>query len=136
MDIKLFEGGYVPEKIKLPDSGIDIYMPKGFTIRPFETLTLPLGIGVSIPEGCTGLIVPRSSIAEKGLIIQTSAIDPDYAGEIHLIVTNCSPNTYIIAQHDRICSLIVYQTLNARIEIVDELQSKYRKTNGLGSSGK
>lgn len=137
MKIKLFDKTVViPHKSHLPDSGIDLFMPNGFSIGPLETKTIPLGIGVSIPEGTAGILIPRSSIAEKGLIIQTSAIDPDYAGEIHLIVTNCSNNTYIVNKGDRVCSLICVNILNPYIEIVDELPSTYRKAAGLGSTGK
>lgn len=137
MKVKRFDKTMImPHKSHLPDSGLDIFMPTSFTIEPFETLTIPLGIGVSIPEGTAGILIPRSSIAEKGLIIQTAAIDPDYAGEIHLIVTNCSKRTYKILAGDRVCSLICVNILNPYIEEVEELPSTYRRFAGLGSTGK
>lgn len=137
MKLKLFNNDVkLPQKSHLPDSGIDLFVPTSFVIRPFETKTIPLGIGVSIPEGFAGMLVPRSSIAEQGLIIQTSVIDPDYAGEIHLIVTNCSNKTVMICKDDRVCSLVCVSILNPYIELTNELPSTYRKTAGLGSTGK
>lgn len=137
MKIKSFRNDVkLPEKMRLPDSGLDIYIPETFEIQPFRTKTIGLGIGVSIPEGYAGMIVPRSSIAEKGLIIQTAAIDPDYSGEIHLIVTNCNHEYARIEKDTRICSLIVYNVLNPYLEVVDELPSTYRGKQGLGSTGK
>ena len=137
MKIKLFKPDIkVPKKAHLPDVGLDIFMPEQFSIAPLETKTLSLGLGVAIPEGFAGIIVPRSSIAEKGLIIQTSIIDPDYTGEIHLIVTNCSENTMYIDKDQRVCSLVMMSVLNPYIEIVDELQSTTRGSHGLGSTGK
>lgn len=125
----------MPVKSHLPDVGLDIFTPKEFWIRPLETITVGLELAVSIPEGFAGMLVPRSSITEKGLIIQTAVIDPDYTGEIHLIVTNCSNNVQCIKEGQRICSLVVYSVLNARIEEVEEMTETERNAKGLGSSG-
>ena len=125
----------MPVKSHLPDVGLDIFMPKEFWLRPLETITVGLELAVSIPEGFAGMLVPRSSIAEKGLIVQTAVIDPDYTGEIHLIVTNCSNDVQRIREGQRVCSLVVYSVLNARIEEVEEMTETERNTKGLGSSG-
>lgn len=137
MKIKLFnENIKLPKKQHLPDSGFDIFMPQDLIVESLETITISLGIGVAIPEGHAGMLVPRSSIADKGLIIQTAVIDPDYSGEIHLIVTNCSRESYEIKKDDRVCSLIVYTVLNPYLEITDELPNGYRGAKGLGSTGR
>lgn len=125
----------MPVKSHLPDVGLDIFTPKEFWIRPLETITVGLELAVSIPEGFAGMLVPRSSITEKGLIIQTAVIDPDYTGEIHLIVTNCSNEVQHVKEGQRVCSLVVYSVLNARIEEVEEMTETERNTKGLGSSG-
>lgn len=125
----------MPVKSHLPDVGLDIFTPKEFWLRPLETITVGLELAVSIPEGFAGMLVPRSSITERGLIIQTAVIDPDYTGEIHLIVTNCSNEVQHVKEGQRICSLVVYSVLNARIEEVEEMTETERNTKGLGSSG-
>lgn len=137
MKIKLFKPDIkLPVKSHLPDSGLDIFMPEGVVLQPFETATVSLQLGVAIPEGFAGMLVPRSSIAAKGLIIQTAIIDPDYTGDIHLIITNCSNQTHVIEKDQRVCSLVVYSVLNPYIQIVDELPNTERGNNGLGSTGK
>ena len=136
MKIKLFDDSIkLPIKSHLPDCGLDLFLPTDVTLEPFETKTIGLKFAVAIPEGFAGMLVPRSSIAEKGLVIQTSVIDPDYIGEIHLIITNCSKHPQILMKNSRVCSLIVYSILNAYIEQVDELVSTTRGTAGLGSTG-
>lgn len=125
----------MPIKSHLPDVGLDIFTPKEFWLRPLETITIGLELAVSIPEGFAGMLVPRSSITERGMIVQTAVIDPDYTGEIHLIVTNCSNNVQHIEEGQRVCSLVVYSVLNARIEEVEEMTETERNTKGLGSSG-
>ena len=136
MKIKLFDNIQLPKKSHLPDSGLDCFMPKSFSLKPFETKTIGLGFGIQVPEGFAGMLVPRSSIAEQGLIIQTSIIDPDYTGEIHLIITNCNNKAVEISQNQRVCSLVIYNVLNVRLDMVYEFEKTERGSNGLGSSGK
>ena len=136
MKIKKFRDDVeIPAKSHLPDVGLDLFMPEDFDIEPLETKTIGLGLGVAIPEGYAGMLVPRSSIAAKGLIIQTSIIDPDYSGEIHLIVTNCSKVKQYIKRDQRLCSLVMFNALNARIELVRDLEHTERGEKGLGSTG-
>lgn len=136
MKIKLFKNVQLPKKSHLPDSGLDCFMPESFELKPLETKTIGLGIGIQVPEGFAGMLVPRSSIAEKGLLIQTSIIDPDYTGEIHLIITNCSSNNVAIEKNQRVCSLVVYNVLNVRLDVVYDFEQTNRGNNGLGSTGK
>lgn len=137
MKIKLLrEDVVLPKKSHLPDVGLDIFMPENFSIAPLETKTIGLGLAVAIPEGFAGMIIPRSSIAAKGLIIQTSVIDPDYTAEIHLIITNCSNETFEVVKGQRLCSLVMVSVLNAYIETTDKLESTTRGLDGLGSTGK
>ena len=128
-DIKL------PEKSHLPDVGLDIFLPEDIHLEPLETKTIGLGLAVAIPEGFAGLLVPRSSVAQRGLIIQTSIIDPDYTSEIHLIITNCSNHQQHASKGQRLCSLVMFNALNAYIETTDILTSTTRGSQGLGSTG-
>lgn len=137
MKYKLFNNTIkLPQKSHLPDCGLDLFMPNSFILEPFETATIGLGIGFAIPEGFAGMLVPRSSIAEKGLIVQTAIIDPDYTGEIHLIITNCSKNIIRIEKDSRVCSLVVYSVLNPYLQEVNDFEFTERGNNGLGSTGK
>ena len=136
MKIKLFKDDIkLPKKSHLPDSGLDCFVPESFTLMPLETKTIGLGFGISVPEGFAGMLVPRSSIADKGLIIQTAIIDPDYTGEIHLIITNCSNKMFFVEKDRRVCSLVIYNVLNVRLDVVEEFEKTERGDNGLGSTG-
>lgn len=136
MKIKYFKDVLEPQKSHSKDCGLDLYLPEGFIIKPFETKVLGLGLGISVPEGFAAMLVPRSSTAKKGLICQTSIIDPGYNGEIHLVVTNCSNETYEFYEYDRLVSLILYSILNPTLEIVTEFEKSERGEKGLGSSGR
>ena len=136
MKIKQFDkNAKLPVKSHLPDCGLDLFIPYSFELKPFQTLTVPLGFGFAIPEGHAGMLIPRSSVAQKGLIIQTSIIDPGYTGEIHLIITNCSTHTVKIEKDVRMCSIVCYSVLNPYLELVDEFEHSARGSKGLGSTG-
>lgn len=137
MKIKLFNNGITPVRKHKEDAGLDIFMPEAFTIKPGETLCLPLGFGVQIPHGYVGQLVSRSSIAKKGLNVYGPYIDEGYTGEVHLLIHNDSQETYTFERGDRVCSLGVYMiSMDKDIEIVDEFPKTERGEGGLGSTGK
>ena len=135
MKIKLFKDVKLPTKSHQSDCGLDLYLPEDILINPFETIVVGLGIGIQIPEGFAGMIVPRSSTAKKGLICQTSIIDPGYNGEIHLVITNCSNDNFSFKKGDRLGSLIIYSILNPYLEEVKEFEKSERGERRFGSSG-
>lgn len=96
----------LPFKKHPNDVGVDIYMPENGVIKRGMNV-IPLGIGVKIPDGCKGEIVPRTSTAKQGLVSVPVPIDPGYTGEIHFFVYNCSDNDIEYEKHKRICQLIV-----------------------------
>ena len=128
---RFFDDIKMPTRSYEQDVGLDICLPCGLKIKSLETKVVGLGLSVEIPEGFAGLLVPRSSTATKGLIVQTSIIDPGYTGEIHLIVTNCSSECQELYKNQRVCSLVLFNVHYTRID-VDNLS---RQNNGLGSSG-
>lgn len=88
------------EEIKPPtyankgDAGLDIYSPEEYTINPGETIIIPIGIKVAIPEGYAILIQPRSgqSVKTKLRIANTPGlIDSGFREEIGVIVENVEP---------------------------------------------
>lgn len=140
LKIKKFMEVKLPSTYLKGDAGLDLYLPEDFTIKPFETSCISLGIGFEIPEEYAGHIIPRSSLAKKGLIMQMEAIDSNYRGEVHLIITNCSINTYEFHKDDRLCSLILIPSIislkEVEIKEVENLSDSVRGSAGLGSSGK
>ncbi len=84
----------VPVYTHATDAGMDIYSPAEYTIAPGETVIIPTGIKVAIPEGYALLIQPRSgqSAKTKLRIANTPGlIDSGYRDEIGVIVENIEP---------------------------------------------
>ena len=137
MKIKKFiEDVELPKRKHETDGGLDCYLPESFTIRPLETVCIGLGFGIEVPKGYATMFIPRSSIASKGLICQTSIVDNGYQGEVHLILTNASNQTFSFNKNDRLVSMITYKYLEDGLEEVkDFTEVTERGANGLGSTG-
>ena len=91
---ELSESVSVPTYVHDTDAGMDIYSPDEYTIAPGETIIIPTGIKVAIPEGYAILIQPRSgqSVKTKLRIANTPGlIDSGYRDEIGVIVENIEP---------------------------------------------
>lgn len=121
------------------DAGMDLRSAIDATLQPLQRLTVPTGIGIAIPEGYAGLVIPRSGLAAKHGISVVNApglIDSGYRGEIKVILVNLNTeHTFNIKAGDRIAQLMVVPYCKARVIPVDQLESSERNSAGFGSSG-
>lgn len=89
------------------DAGIDIPFFTDIVLQPNETVAINTMVTVEIPRGMFGMLISRSSAAKKGLIVAMSPIDSGYTGDIHVIVSNVSANTYHFLPGESIAQLVV-----------------------------
>lgn len=135
MKIKIipFEGFYLPPSRKhYNDAGADISLPQKVCIPKNRTARVPLGFGIELPDGLMGLIYPRSSLAEKGILCELPPIDSGYRGEIHAIITNHSGEWVSFEKGQRIGQLVIQPVIMA--EFVGDLGVK-RDAGAFGSTG-
>lgn len=107
-------------------------------IHPGETVKIPSGLAVKIPDGYFGGIYARSGLSTKqGLRPATavSVIDSDYVGEIFIPLHNDSNEIRVIEHGQRIAQLVIQPYLNVEFEEVDKLENTERGEGGFGSSG-
>ena len=121
-------------------AGYDLYSDNEYpvTIKPGTVIKIPTGIGIAIPEGCVGLIFPRSGLATKmGLRLANSVgvIDSDYRGNIIVALYNDSKEDRIIEPHERIAQIVIIPYCHVNFEEVKSLDSTERGTGGFGSTG-
>ncbi len=122
-------------RIATPGSaGIDI-AATGFTIG-ISTITYSLGLSMEIPDGYFGLLVPRSSIINKGLRMSNSVgiIDSDYRGEIKAVFDVYDPSN-IYQPGEYVCQLIILPVMKFDLIETDELDETDRGDGGFGSTG-
>ena len=135
------------EDAKLPTygseyaAGADLYACLGepVSIAPGETAWIPTGIAMEIPANCAGLIFARSSMgAKRGLAPanKVGVIDPDYRGEVQVVLHNHSSELQTVAPGERIAQLVVVPVFTPGFVEADELSDTVRGEGGFGSTGK
>ena len=55
----------VPARAHPGDAGIDLYASEATTLAPGARAAVPTGVAVAIPAGYTGLVTPRSGLAQR-----------------------------------------------------------------------
>ena len=112
---------------------------KSIIIAPHQTVKIPTGLAMELPENTFGGIYPRSGIATKeGLAPanKVGVLDCDYRGEIMVSLHNHSDEYRIVEPGQRIAQLIIQPFISVQYNETSELSTTDRGSGGFGSSGK
>ena len=134
-------------KVQLPkyktsgSSGMDLMalIEKPIKIKPQESVLIPTGITIAIPEDIEVQIRPRSGLAAKSnisVLNTPGTIDSDYRGEIKIILFNHGKEEFMVNNNDRIAQMVLMPILKAEFEEVEYLPKTLRGSGGFGSTGK
>ena len=135
---KLVPEAQKPKFGKPGDAGADLVATSAEP-RNHNQVVYGTGLAVEIPEGMVGLIVPRSSIRDKTLVMSNSVgvIDSGYRGEIMVTFNIKNPwldgDDYKVG--DRIAQLVIVPVPLIQYTEVEELSETSRGTGGHGSTG-
>ena len=138
--VKLTDTAQTPTQGSRQAAGWDLYAnleDKTLLIAPYETVMVPTGIAMALPEGTFGAIFARSGLATKrGLAPanKVGVIDSDYRGELIVALHNHSEETHEINPNDRIAQIVFTPYLKGNFCIVDDLNDTERGTGGFGST--
>lgn len=161
---KLNEDAVIPTYSKDGDAGMDLVA----TSKSFDTdgnVVYGTGLAFEIPKGYVGLLFPRSSNANKQILLSNSVglIDSGYRGEVTLkfkptirvlsfgTSINCLHNLFKIIPKklsvknyygkaykvgDRVGQIIILPYPQIKFEEAEELSETERGNGGYGSTGK
>lgn len=107
-------------------------------LEPGSRILVPTGLAVEIPPGLEGQVRPRSGLAaKKGVTVLNSpgTIDPDYRGEVKVILVNLGAVTVSIKPGERIAQLVFAPAVRIRWAEVEELDASARGAGGFGHTG-
>lgn len=121
-------------------AGLDVRanIEENMVIKPLERVLVPTGLYVQIPEGHEIQVRPRSGLAAKfGITVLNSpgTIDPDYRGEVKVILVNLSNDDFTLVPGERIAQFVVAAFVQAEWESVEQLDETSRGEGGFGSTG-
>ena len=109
------------------------------SIEPGQTGLVPTGLMIAVPEGYEAQIRPRSGLALKhGITVPNSpgTVDPDYRGEVKVILLNLGSDPFTIRRGMRIAQMVIVPAVQASIKVVEVLPPTDRGEGGFGHSGK
>lgn len=133
---KLVPGATMPTRASPGSVGYDLYSTETMRIKSRERGIVSTGIAATIPMGVYGRIAPRSGLTVRhGIQTGAGVIDPDFTGELKVILFNHGTETFEIKQGDRVAQLILEKCETPLIEEVQEMKETQRGTRGFGSSG-
>ena len=107
-------------------------------LKPLDRKLIPTGLHIALPEGYEAQIRPRSGLAiKKGItVINTpGTIDPDYRGDIGVVLVNISNEDFVVQPGDRIAQTVINKFEQAEFEVVEELDETERGEGGFGHTG-
>ena len=110
-----------------------------YYLFPHHTALLPTGLFITVPLGYEAQIRPRSGVTLKTNIRIPNApgtIDPDYRGEIQIILTNVGERVEIIRPNDRVAQLVIAPVAEIAVEYSENHTPTERGSGGFGSTGR
>ncbi len=118
---KLSQFGQVPTKGSPNSAGFDLYSAHDVIIPAIGKELVFTDISMEFPVGYYGRIAPRSGLAKKHFLdIGAGVIDPDYTGNIGILLFNFGTEIYSIKRGDRIAQLI-FEKYGENIELLEIL---------------
>ncbi|MDD2320287.1 MAG: dUTP diphosphatase [Geobacteraceae bacterium] len=131
----------LPGYMTAHSAGMDLYadLSHDTLLSPGERAMIPTGIAIELPDGYEAQIRPRSGLAIRHgitLVNSPGTIDPDYRGEIAVIVINHGSEPFIIKSGDRIAQMVFTRFVRVELVEVPELNKTARGEGGFGHTGK
>ena len=128
-----------PARTRPGDAAYDLRCLKGFSLWPRERATVPTGVAIALPPGVAGLVTPRSGLASRhgiSLVNAPGLIDPNYRGEVRVVLHNAGQTPFAVEPGDRIAQLLLVPYWAPELQVVDALPETERGEAGFGSSGR
>lgn len=139
---RLVPEAVLPKKAHKDDAGYDLVAVSRM-VDDDGAVVYGTGLAFEIPEGCVGLVFPRSSVAMKDMILSNcvGVIDAGYRGEVMAKFKFVDPLLKHDEYHwyeigDRICQIVFVKLPDVQLVESEELGESERGTGGYGSSGK
>lgn len=120
--------------------GLDVRanITESIVIKPLGREMIPTGLFFEIPQGFEIQVRPRSGLAAKrGITVLNSpgTIDPDYRGEVRVVLVNLSSEDFVLERGERIAQLVLARYEKLKWEEAEQLDDTARGSGGFGSTG-
>ncbi len=129
----------LPSRATPHSAGYDIRSAEAdLELQPGEIRAVATGLIMELPSGVECQVRPRSGLAARfGITIPNSpgTIDPDYRGELRVLLQNGGPDAVPIGRGERIAQLVFARFEAPEVVEADDLTKTGRGEGGFGSTG-
>ena len=130
----------LPEYATIHSAGLDLRadLEQSLILKPLERTLVPTGLFIELPEGYEAQVRPRSGLAAKNgisIVNTPGTIDPDYRGEIKVILVNLSDVPFTLEPGERIAQMIIARFEHISWIEVETLSETTRGAGGFGHTG-
>jgi dUTP pyrophosphatase len=130
----------LPQYATVHSAGLDLRadLDNSLILKPLERSLVPTGLYIELPEGFEAQIRPRSGLAAKhgiSLVNTPGTIDPDYRGEIKVILVNLSDVPFTLEPGERIAQMVIARFEHISWNEVETLTETARGEGGFGHTG-
>ena len=131
--VKMSPDAVTPTRATEGSIGLDFYSPADYIVPPHSQLLIPTQIKLRIPLGHYGRLASKSGLAIlHQLHVGTGVIDPDYMGEIMVLLISTASRVHPIMKGDPIAQLILEKVSIPILREVKELPPTTRGAHGCG----
>ena len=130
----------LPQYATVHSAGLDLRadLEHSLVLKPLERSLVPTGLFIELPEGFEAQVRPRSGLAAKhgiSIVNTPGTIDPDYRGEIKVILVNLSDVPFTLEPGERIAQMVIARFEHISWNEVETLSETERGAGGFGHTG-
>ena len=130
----------LPQYATVHSAGLDLRadLEQPLMLKPLERSLVPTGLYIELPEGYEAQVRPRSGLAAKhgiSIVNTPGTIDPDYRGEIKVILVNLSDVPFTLEPGERIAQMVIARFEHITWNEVETLSETERGEGGFGHTG-
>jgi dUTP pyrophosphatase len=130
----------LPSRATSQSAGFDLRSAEpDFVLHPGQARAVATGLVLELPEGMEGQVRPRSGLASRyGITLPNSpgTIDPDYRGELKVLLQNGGTEGVPVRRGDRIAQLVFSRFEVPVVEEAAGITPTDRGGGGFGSTGR
>ena len=136
---KLVPQATVPTKASPGSAGYELYAASYVEVPANGRALIPLGLAIKMPMGCYGRISERTAFSVTwNTGVGAGVIDPDYEGELSVLLLNHASRDLVITPGTKVAQLILECIITPAVEEVESLPTSTtseRGASGFGSTG-
>ncbi len=130
----------LPDRATPHAAGYDVRSAEAdFDLSPGQIRAVSTGLIMELPPGLECQVRPRSGLAARhGITLPNSpgTIDPDYRGELKVLMQNTGAEPVTIHRGERIAQLVFARFEAPEVEEAEEVSETLRGEGGFGSTGR